>query len=235
MAKAPNFWYIRHPFSWYENHPNLISWNECYAKNNKDWRSIKIDDKVIYYSHEEPKGIVGIFEVTSKMYKHSFENGPLELCYDVKPLYLPISDGNRSVQPRKFSPKEDVELSLKPKGTIVKLKPDQYRKIKAFLLGMEEPVNHEGVVALFSKIHREVGFPFIKEIRQKYPDIVAEDMNGKEKKIELEFDSDDFRKDMENGKHDPKKCDCIVCWHDGWGQTRPKKLKLIELQALYGS
>jgi hypothetical protein len=138
-----------------------------------------------------------------------------------------------------FSPKNDLGLSLKPMGTIFELKREQYRKIKSFLLGMNEPNNHEGVVALFSKAHRMLGYPFIKIIKQGFPDAVAEDCSGKEKNIEFEFDSADFLKDMEKGKHDPNDCDVIVCWRERWGATRQytraKRLIVLELEPLYGS
>jgi predicted RNA-binding protein with PUA-like domain len=233
--RGPKFWYIRHPFTWYKEHPNLISWNKNYAERNRDYRTIEKDDKVIYFSHEDPKGIVGLFTVVSKCYEHSVGTKPL-LCYDIKPLYIPKGDE----WPMKFSPTKDVRISLRPMGTIFELKKDQYRKIKSFLLGMNEPTNHEGVVTLFSKIHREIGYPFIRDINQYFPDAIVEDSDGKEKRIEFEFDSADFLRDMQKGKHDPKECDVIVCWKDSWGATRlidrqTKRLKLVELRALYGS
>lgn len=232
---SPKFWYIRHSFSWYKENPNVISWNKIDAEKNRDWRTIKKGDKVIYFSHEEPKGIVGLFMVVSKCYEHSVGK-KTSLRYDIKPLYIPKGDG----WPMKFSPKKDIRVSLKPMGTIFELKKDQYRKIKSFLLGMNEPINHEGVVTLFSKIHREIGYPFIRDIRQFFPDAIVEDSDGKEKRIEFEFDSADFRKDMQKGTHDPRKCDVIVCWKDSWGATRlidrqTKRLKLVELRSLYGS
>jgi len=229
MTGEHKFWYVRHPFSWFKKHPNIISWSKSEASIT--FGKVDINDKIIYYSYKEPKGIVGLFEITSKMYEAYPEKSMLEWCYDIKPLYIPKGDE----WPKEFSPKHDAELSLRPMGAIFRLKPDQYRKIKSFLLGMNEPTNHEGIVALFSKIHREIGFPLIKEIRQSYPDAIVRDAEGKEKRIEFEFDSDDFRRDMEKGKHDPKECDVIVCWKDGWGQTRPKQLKLVELQLSYGS
>ena len=231
--RGPKFWYIRHPFDWYKENPNIIDCEENSA--NRDWRTIRIEDKVIYFSHKEPKGIVGLFAVVSKCYPYSVE-GTTYLRYNIKPLYFPKGDE----WPMPFSPKKDVGLSLKPMGAIFELKKDQYRRIKSFLLGMNEPTNHEGVVALFSKIHREIGFPFIRDIQQFFPDAIVEDSDGKEKRIEFEFDSADFLRDMQKGKHDPSKCDIIVCWKDSWGVTRlidrqTKRVKLVELRSLYGS
>jgi len=229
-TREPKFWYIRHGFCWYKKNPKIISWNKIYAEKNRDFRTIRKDDKVIYYSHEEPKGIVGLFRVASDYYELGVGK-TISSRYDIAPLYLPF-DGK---WPLEFSPTKDVGLSLRPMGAIFELKKDQYRKIKSFLLGMNEPINHEGVVALFSKIHREIGYRLIEKIHQGYPDAIVLDSRGKEKRIEFEFDSADFLKDMEMGKHDPEKCDVIVCWKDGWGATRPSRPKMVELQSLYGS
>jgi hypothetical protein len=225
------FWFVRHPFEWYKKHPDMIDWRRHYAEKSKEWRAIRESDKVIYYSHETPKGIVGLFEVTSNCDETVIKGIGKSLYYRINPLFLP----NGGQKPRVFSAKNDVGLSLKPMGTVFELKPEQYRKIKSFLLDMDEPMNHEGVVTLFSKIHTYLGYPRIKTIQTRYPDAVVIDSEGKEKRVEFEFDSDDFRKDMEKGKHDPRDCDVIVCWKDGWGHTRPKKLEMIELQSLYGS
>lgn len=96
---------------------------------------------------------------------------------------------------------------------------------------MDEPTNHRGLEDLFSKVHNYIGFKEICEHRIRYPDAIATDLSGKEKRIEFEYDSDSFRKEG----HDPKECDFIICWTDGLGIDRPKNLKLIELKPLYGS
>lgn len=236
MAQS-RFWHVRHGFNWYKDYPTVIAWHKKFASKNRNWRVMKKEDKIIYSSappadsrDEIPKGIVGLFRVVSDIYEDSVGN----LCYNIEPLYIPKGDE----WPMPFSPKNDLGLSLKPMGTIFELKPEEYRKIKSFLLGMNEPENHEGVVTLFSKVHRMLGYPFIKTIRQGYPDAEAGDY-GKEKKIEFEFDSADFLRDMEKGNHDPNDCDAIVCWKDGWGKsrkyTRAKRLKMLELEPLYGS
>lgn len=220
------FWYVRHPFTWYKKHPNIIDLKKAFAERNAVFKAIRVFHKVVYYSHEPPKGIVGLFEVKSNGGWKSIRGTGRVWAYEISPLFL-VNDGDK---PRDFSPKREVGLSLRPRGTVVELKPDQYEKIQSFLLGMDEPTNHEGLVTLFSKVHTYLGFPRIKAIRTRYPDAIVIDADGKEKRIEFEFDSSSFSKEG----HDPKECDVIVCWKDGWGFARPRRLELIELQPLYG-
>lgn len=87
-----------------------------------------------------------------------------------------------------------------------------------------EPVDEMGVVYLFARHHREIGFPFIVKLRRKYPDAIAIDTKGERKLIELEFRSSDFN-------HDPKGCDYIVCWIDDLEDNIKKKLpQIIDLR-----
>ena len=65
------------------------------------------------------------------------------------------------------------------------------------------PVNHEGTVALFGAVAKDLGFN-IEKVRKEYPDIEAT-YKGKKVNIEIEYLSSEF-------DHDPKKCDYIVCW-----------------------
>jgi len=80
-----------------------------------------------------------------------------------------------------------------------------------------EPVDEMGVVYLFAKHHREIGFPFIVKLRSKFPDVTAIDTKGERKLIELEFRSSNF-------DHDPKGCDFIVCWIDDLDEELKKVL-----------
>ena len=87
-----------------------------------------------------------------------------------------------------------------------------------------EPVDEMGVVYLFAKHHREIGFPFIVKLRSKFPDVIAIDTKGATKLIELEFRSSNFN-------HDPKGCDYIVCWNDDLEDELKKKLpQIIDLR-----
>ena len=87
-----------------------------------------------------------------------------------------------------------------------------------------EPVDEMGVVYLFAKHHRELGFPFIVKLRRMYPDVIAIDTKGERALIELEFRSSSFN-------HDPKGCDYIVCWIDDLEDELKKNLpKIIDLR-----
>jgi hypothetical protein len=65
--------------------------------------------------------------------------------------------------------------------------------------------------AMFAKLHRACGFPKLVRIAEAYPDIIAVDENGRQSKIEVEFESATFEREH-TGEAD--KCDFIVCWRD---------------------
>jgi len=81
------------------------------------------------------------------------------------------------------------------------------------------PVNHEGVVALFGAVAKDLGFN-IEKVRKEYPDIEAI-YKGKRVNIEIEYLSSEFN-------HNPKKCDYIVCWKKS-KEPCPVK-KIVELK-----
>lgn len=89
------------------------------------------------------------------------------------------------------------------------------------------PLNEQGVVFLFSKIHDDLGIK-IEAVQQAFPDAKARRFNGKgwvEEKIEFEYKSSDF---LTHG-HDVNKCDIIVCWLHDWKEC---PLEAIELKSL---
>jgi predicted RNA-binding protein with PUA-like domain len=93
------------------------------------------------------------------------------------------------------------------------------------------PVNEMGVVCLFTDYARKHSIR-IETIRTGYPDCVAWiKAGGKERqvRIEFEFASRNFRQH----KHDPKRCDWIVCWEHNWADC-PEHLTVIELRKEYG-
>ena len=49
-------------------------------------------------------------------------------------------------------------------------------------------------------------------------------VNGKEIRVEFELCSSNFI-----GKHDPGKCDLIVCWINNW-ENPPQNIKILELK-----
>ncbi len=70
--------------------------------------------------------------------------------------------------------------------------------------------NEQFVVALFSKIHQNLGFKYITRFKTSFPDAEVEDTNGNIKQVEFEFNSEAFRSHEKRAKE----CDIIVCWYD---------------------
>lgn len=89
------------------------------------------------------------------------------------------------------------------------------------------PVNEQGVVFLFSKVHDDLGIK-IEGIQQAYPDARGRRFNGKgwvEERIEFEHKASDFK----THGHDIERCDIIVCWINDW-QNCP--IEVIELKSV---
>ena len=87
------------------------------------------------------------------------------------------------------------------------------------------PENELGVVFLFSRLARKLGFE-IDEIRPFYPDCIAY-RDNKRVRIEFEYRSSNFARH----RHDPKKCDYIVCWVHDWPAA---PLPVLELRDDFG-
>ncbi|MCR4396311.1 MAG: hypothetical protein NUW07_06215 [Candidatus Saccharicenans sp.] len=93
------------------------------------------------------------------------------------------------------------------------------------------PQNELGVVFLFAHIAKRKGFR-IDEIRPSFPDCIAYRNTGKgEKEIRIEFEYKS-RNFIQQG-HNPKACDCIVCWEHNWPGV-PKNIEVIELKKEFG-
>ena len=87
------------------------------------------------------------------------------------------------------------------------------------------PLNENGVIFLFSKMHEDLGI-FIEAIQPSYPDAKARRKTRKgweDVWIEFEYKSSSFKV---HG-HDPKECDIIVCWEHDWKDC---PLEVIELK-----
>jgi len=208
----------------------VISWIEEKASRDRIWSNLAKGDKIILSSPESPKkGVIGLFQIVSDQFRWSGSSR-----YRVEPLYVPNGDD----WPMKINYRRDLGLGIETGGTISKLEPSAYRKIKRLVLGMDEPVNHDGIIALFSKVHRTLGYRSIIAIQREPPDALVEDHKGKQVKIEFEFDSSDYRRDKERGTHRLGDCEVVVCWKDSWGtirKTEAPKLKVKPLEPLYGS
>jgi hypothetical protein len=90
-----------------------------------------------------------------------------------------------------------------------------------------EPVNEMGVLALFCMLSRQLGF-VIESVQAAFPDCEAkmevEPGRWQHFRIEFEYESRNFR----DHRHDPEKCDLIVCWRHNWKDC-PPNLQVLEL------
>jgi len=87
------------------------------------------------------------------------------------------------------------------------------------------PLNENGVIFLFSKIHKKLGI-IIEAIQPSYPDAKARrktQRGWEDVWIEFEYKSSLFKV---HG-HDPKECDIIVCWENDWEDC---PIEVIELK-----
>ena len=90
-----------------------------------------------------------------------------------------------------------------------------------------EPVNEMGVMALFCMLSRQLGF-VIESVQSGFPDCEAkmevEPGRWQHFRIEFEYESRNFK----DHRHDPEKCDLIVCWRHNWKDC-PANLQVLEL------
>ncbi|HET9283282.1 MAG TPA: hypothetical protein VFR24_15105 [Candidatus Angelobacter sp.] len=90
---------------------------------------------------------------------------------------------------------------------------------------MYSPINELGVIFLFGAMSWQLGF-FVHRVQAEFPDCEAMRRIGDDKcqlvKIEFELESRNFLKH----RHDPAKCDLIVCWRHNWPEC---PLEVIEL------
>jgi hypothetical protein len=98
-----------------------------------------------------------------------------------------------------------------------------------------EPSTEAEVVLLFGLLMPHIGdflkglglgsrF-FIDEWTENPTDCIME-VDGEEVRVEFELYSSNFM-----GKHDPEKCDLIVCWINNW-ENPPRNIKILELKAV---
>jgi hypothetical protein len=93
------------------------------------------------------------------------------------------------------------------------------------------PDSEMGVVYLFANIAKKLQFR-IEAIRCAYPDCIAyRQVGDREKRVRIEFE---FRSsNFKAHGHDPKQCDCIICWHHDWHAV-PRHIEVIELKRFFG-
>lgn len=93
------------------------------------------------------------------------------------------------------------------------------------------PTNELGVVFLFAHLARHWRLR-IENINANFPDCIAyQKVKGGEKLLRIEFEYKS--KNFYIHKHDPNKCDWIVCWEHDWPDA-PKNLHIVELRKEFG-
>jgi hypothetical protein len=92
------------------------------------------------------------------------------------------------------------------------------------------PRNENGVVFLFAYLAPRLRLR-VESIQPAFPDCIAYRSTGRGERrlrIEFEFRSSSFR----SHRHDPRKCDVIVCWAHDWLE-KPRRLEVIELRRYF--
>lgn len=122
--------------------------------------------------------------------------------------------------------KEEIKRQERKKETLI---PEKKRSIVGDPVNFEGliygPLNENGVIFLFSKIHDRLGIN-IEAIQATYPDAKGRRKTSKGWEdiwIEFEYKSSQFKLH----KHDPKECDIIVCWENDWKDC---PIEVIELK-----
>ena len=90
------------------------------------------------------------------------------------------------------------------------------------------PINEMGVVYLFGALAVELGF-MVTRIQSEFPDCEAMWRVDKDRcqRVLIEFESES--RNFRTHRHDPKKCDLIVCWIHNWPEC---PLPVLELKSL---
>jgi len=88
---------------------------------------------------------------------------------------------------------------------------------------LNRKIDEKSVIETFKEIHRELGFEKIIKIGESFPDSICL-KDGKEVRVEFESRSINFK----YHKHDPEKCEYIVCWFDDWADCPVNVVSLWE-------
>jgi hypothetical protein len=93
------------------------------------------------------------------------------------------------------------------------------------------PTNELGVVFLFAHLAHKWRLR-VDAVQSNFPDCTAyQKIHGKEKQIRIEFE---FKsRNFKLHRHDPHKCDWIVCWEHNWPDA-PPHLQIVELRREFG-
>ncbi len=87
------------------------------------------------------------------------------------------------------------------------------------------PQGELGVVYLFSKLQRELGYTAITRLGDTFPDCGAIKYTGRNTRIEFEFHSRNFLNHHKPVNESLKQVDEIICWEDNWPPEKRYLLK----------
>jgi hypothetical protein len=213
------YWLVQHDIEAYWDRPNAIGSLKGRALRDRNFRQIRKGDKIVYYAKR--KRTLGLYQISSEQWVElknwsRGRKGP-HMAYEIKPVVTTISEIDLP----------DFDIATTRGRTVIQLTKEQYRKIATHIVGMEDPQNHEGTVALFAKLHRACGFPKLLKVGEAYPDITAIDENGHEVGVEVEFESATFEREHIS---EADKCDLVVCWRDTWARAATKPV--VELASI---
>lgn len=252
------YWFVQHNMYAYSEHKNLIG-QKNKGKISKINKGDKIvyyatGDMVIIGTF---KVTSDIFKLRNdRFWKNIWAYKIKKLKLGKEPFFLPIMEVI-SKQKLKLFPKRKIE-GIKLRGrTAIEISKNDFNKFEKSIgtyeapknlfkglsndeglgepkdLGIMRftPTNEMGVVALFVKHMRKLGFDQFEFIRQGFPDacVYEKTEKGRQRKfIEFEYRSSEFRQHMKNKNHLKIKCDYVVCWED---DLYACTVKVIELKS----
>jgi hypothetical protein len=112
--------------------------------------------------------------------------------------------------------KKRLRKNIKPKGVNMKKSSKNTSQVINYKGMQYAPQGELGVVYLFSKLQRELGYTAITRIRDAFPDCEAIRHNGERVRIEFEYKSGNFLNHHKPVNQKLKDIDAIICWEDNW-------------------
>jgi hypothetical protein len=89
------------------------------------------------------------------------------------------------------------------------------------------PVNEAGVMFAFGVLAQRLGF-VVKRWQVEFPDCQAAREMAKGQWQDVNVEVEMYSRNFVAHKHDPKKCDVIVCWINNWPEC-PEWIEVVEL------
>jgi hypothetical protein len=179
----------------------------------------------------EGLGIGSLVEGASKgMFNRGYEGLSVGEKFEVfSKVMIDIKDAIPELKDRSnvFLAKVLLKLpGVRTKPVFIRWMAKQSKPLLPSLL-LFEPRYEVEVIALFSKYHEKLGFPYVVSLNPaQFPD--AELIDGKGNFVHAEFELK--ASDFERHDHDPEDVDYIICWEDDLpeGHALKKKVKALK-------